>query len=97
MREACVSLSGPFSCSHCPFSSSGYARLREDDILRDLLEVISVLIAAGAVHGWLTLVFFGPTADRKEFIKICTAVGTGFIVMGVVGYFVKLSRLFPLK
>jgi protein transport protein SEC61 subunit gamma-like protein len=34
------------------------------------------------------------TADRKEFIKICTAVGTGFVVMGVVGYFVKLGMNF---
>lgn len=31
------------------------------------------------------------TADQKEFTKICQAVGTGFVVMGVVGYVVKLS------
>ncbi|KAG6027946.1 hypothetical protein E4U19_001757 [Claviceps sp. Clav32 group G5] len=29
--------------------------------------------------------------DQKEFTKICQAVGTGFVVMGVVGYVVKLS------
>ncbi|KAG8408190.1 hypothetical protein J3459_018058 [Metarhizium acridum] len=29
--------------------------------------------------------------DKKEFAKICQAVGTGFVVMGVVGYVVKLS------
>ncbi|KAG5982185.1 hypothetical protein E4U55_002203 [Claviceps digitariae] len=28
--------------------------------------------------------------DQKEFTKICQAVGTGFVVMGVVGYVVKL-------
>ncbi|KAG6040281.1 hypothetical protein E4U41_001068 [Claviceps citrina] len=29
--------------------------------------------------------------DQKEFTKICQAVGTGFVVMGVVGYVVKLT------
>ena len=33
------------------------------------------------------------TADRKEFLKISWAVGFGFIVMGAVGYVVKLSTL----
>jgi protein transport protein SEC61 subunit gamma-like protein len=32
------------------------------------------------------------TADRKEFIKISQAVGVGFLVMGAVGFVVKLSR-----
>lgn len=32
-----------------------------------------------------------PIADGKEFTKICQAVGTGFVIMGVVGYVVKLS------
>lgn len=36
-----------------------------------------------------------PTADRKEFTKICQAVGVGFLIMGAVGYVVKLSRTFP--
>ncbi|KAL1847532.1 hypothetical protein VTK73DRAFT_10334 [Phialemonium thermophilum] len=31
--------------------------------------------------------------DKKEFLKICTAVGTGFVVMGVVGYIVKLIHV----
>lgn len=31
-------------------------------------------------------------ADRREFIKISQAVGVGFLVMGAVGYLVKLSR-----
>ncbi|KAH8882721.1 secE/sec61-gamma protein [Thozetella sp. PMI_491] len=31
--------------------------------------------------------------DRKEFIKISQAVGVGFLVMGVVGYLVKLIHI----
>ncbi|CCE30758.1 hypothetical protein E4U22_002279 [Claviceps purpurea] len=31
--------------------------------------------------------------DQKEFTKICQAVGTGFVVMGVVGYVVKLIHI----
>ncbi|KAI9851795.1 MAG: Sec61p translocation complex subunit [Vezdaea acicularis] len=29
--------------------------------------------------------------DKREFIKISQAVGVGFVVMGTIGYFVKLS------
>ncbi|KAI9653964.1 MAG: Sec61p translocation complex subunit [Trizodia sp. TS-e1964] len=31
--------------------------------------------------------------DRREFIKISQAVGIGFIVMGTIGYFVKLIHI----
>ncbi|PNY29610.1 Uncharacterized protein TCAP_00478, partial [Tolypocladium capitatum] len=31
--------------------------------------------------------------DGKEFAKICQAVGTGFVIMGVVGYIVKLIHI----
>ncbi|EFW99069.1 protein secE/sec61-gamma protein [Grosmannia clavigera kw1407] len=31
--------------------------------------------------------------DVKEFVKISQAVGVGFIVMGAVGYFVKLVHI----
>lgn len=34
---------------------------------------------------------FPPTADRREFIKISQAVGMGFLIMGAIGYFIKLS------
>ena len=34
-------------------------------------------------------------ADKREFIKISQAVGMGFIVMGVIGYVVKLSTYRP--
>lgn len=31
--------------------------------------------------------------DKREFIKISQAVGVGFLVMGAVGYFVKLIHI----
>lgn len=31
--------------------------------------------------------------DRNEFISISKAVGVGFLVMGAVGYFVKLIHI----
>ncbi|EOO01649.1 putative protein transporter sec61 subunit gamma protein [Phaeoacremonium minimum UCRPA7] len=31
--------------------------------------------------------------DRKEFIKISQAVGVGFLIMGAVGYVVKLIHI----
>nr|KAK5441323.1 hypothetical protein LTR18_007167 [Exophiala xenobiotica] len=30
-------------------------------------------------------------SDRREFIKISQAVGMGFLIMGAIGYFIKLS------
>ncbi|OAP59176.1 protein translocase SEC61 complex gamma subunit, archaeal and eukaryotic [Fonsecaea erecta] len=35
------------------------------------------------------------TADRREFIKISQAVGMGFLIMGAIGYFIKLSAHSP--
>ncbi|PSN70260.1 hypothetical protein BS50DRAFT_632166 [Corynespora cassiicola Philippines] len=31
--------------------------------------------------------------DKREFIKISQAVGVGFIIMGVIGYVVKLVHI----
>ncbi|KAJ1983272.1 Protein transport protein Sec61 subunit gamma [Dimargaris cristalligena] len=31
--------------------------------------------------------------DQKEFTKICQAVAIGFLVMGFIGYFVKLIHI----
>ncbi|KAA8642805.1 translocon subunit SSS1 [Aspergillus tanneri] len=31
--------------------------------------------------------------DKREFIKISQAVGTGFLVMGFIGYIVKLIHI----
>ncbi|KAJ1651134.1 Protein transport protein Sec61 subunit gamma [Dispira simplex] len=31
--------------------------------------------------------------DKKEFVKICQAVSIGFLVMGFIGYFVKLIHI----
>jgi hypothetical protein len=31
-------------------------------------------------------------ADKREFLRISQAVGMGFLIMGVIGYVVKLSK-----
>ena len=31
-------------------------------------------------------------ADKREFLRISQAVGMGFLIMGVIGYIVKLSK-----
>ncbi|EGF82771.1 hypothetical protein BATDEDRAFT_9507 [Batrachochytrium dendrobatidis JAM81] len=31
--------------------------------------------------------------DRKEFVKVTQAVGVGFILMGFIGFFVKLIHI----
>ncbi|KAI1328630.1 hypothetical protein F5Y16DRAFT_409580 [Xylariaceae sp. FL0255] len=31
--------------------------------------------------------------DKSEYIKICQAVGVGFVVMGAIGYLVKLIHI----
>ncbi|PIG83742.1 protein translocation complex subunit SSS1 [Aspergillus arachidicola] len=33
------------------------------------------------------------TADKREFIKISQAVGMGFLIMGAIGYFIKLIHI----
>lgn len=49
----------------------------------------------GAHDGWvysqITPSLTSKTADQKEFIKVCQAVGVGFLIMGATGYLVKLS------
>jgi hypothetical protein len=35
------------------------------------------------------------TADKREFLRISQAVGMGFLIMGVIGYVVKLSEFLP--
>lgn len=32
-------------------------------------------------------------ADKREFLKISQAVGVGFVVMGAIGYVVKLIHI----
>ncbi|KPI44771.1 putative protein transport protein Sec61 subunit gamma [Cyphellophora attinorum] len=31
--------------------------------------------------------------DRREFMKISQAVGMGFLIMGAIGYFIKLIHI----
>ena len=56
------------------------------DTMREWRE--SFLGVERAHRNMLTLLI----ADRREFIKISQAVGVGFLVMGAVGYLVKLSE-----
>ncbi|KAM0804953.1 hypothetical protein BDR22DRAFT_798989 [Usnea florida] len=35
----------------------------------------------------------GCVADKREFLKISQAVGVGFVVMGALGYVVKLIHI----
>ncbi len=43
----------------------------------------------------LTLAMCACIADRREFLRIGQAVGMGFLIMGVIGYVVKLSESLP--
>lgn len=40
-------------------------------------------------------IFFFYIADKREFIQISKAVGVGFLVMGAIGYLIKLSMISP--
>lgn len=47
------------------------------------------------VHLWCTTrlhLLTSRIADRREFIKISQAVGMGFLIMGAIGYIIKLSE-----
>lgn len=47
----------------------------------------------GQTHDLKTmLTYYFSIADRREFIKISQAVGMGFLIMGAIGYFIKLSK-----
>ena len=39
-----------------------------------------------------SMLILSSLADRREFIKISQAVGMGFLIMGAIGYFIKLSE-----
>ncbi len=49
------------------------------------------IAVCGALENRVDLLTFN-IADRREFLKISQAVGIGFLVMGAVGYLVKLSE-----
>lgn len=44
--------------------------------------------------GWMirSLLTTLTIADKREFLKISQAVGFGFLIMGAIGYFIKLSE-----
>ncbi|KAF2675538.1 protein transporter Sec61 subunit gamma [Microthyrium microscopicum] len=31
--------------------------------------------------------------NKREFIKLCQAVGLGFVVMGAIGYFIRIIHI----
>ncbi len=45
---------------------------------------VSRKLRANALHN--------PLADKREFVKISQAVGFGFLIMGAIGYVIKLSE-----
>jgi hypothetical protein len=70
-----------FSSNSNPTSTSSYA-LRKTSVLDTRPSSMRAYMLIPSI------------ADRREFIKISQAVGVGFLVMGAVGYLVKLSK-FP--
>ncbi|KAL9618018.1 MAG: hypothetical protein Q9160_007207 [Pyrenula sp. 1 TL-2023] len=31
--------------------------------------------------------------DRREFLRLCQAIAVGFLIMGAIGYFIKLIHI----
>ncbi|AEO56877.1 hypothetical protein MYCTH_87328 [Thermothelomyces thermophilus ATCC 42464] len=58
------------------------------DQIQELLDVPREFIKDG-----VQFINRAQKPDRREFIKISQAVGVGFLVMGAVGYFVKLIHV----
>ncbi|KAK3940162.1 hypothetical protein QBC46DRAFT_261673 [Diplogelasinospora grovesii] len=58
------------------------------DALQEILEVPKDFLKDGS-----QFINRCQKPDRKEFMKICQAVGTGFLIMGFVGYLVKLIHI----
>lgn len=76
------------------------------DQVQEILEVPSEFVKDGvqfvrrctkrmsthcALTHLLPLLTYYSAADQKEFLRLCQAVGVGFLIMGAVGYVVKLG------
>jgi protein translocase SEC61 complex gamma subunit len=59
--------------------------------LLSLLVLPLLLSSTSSVYTTNHFIYSKP--DKREFLKISQAVGVGFLVMGVIGYIVKLSTL----
>ncbi|CEH19427.1 protein translocase sec6 [Ceraceosorus bombacis] len=61
------------------------------DAIKDLVEIPQSFVKDGTQ-------FFNKCTkpNKKEYLQICRAVGMGFVVMGFIGYFVKLIHI-PLR
>ncbi|KAK4219620.1 protein transporter Sec61 subunit gamma [Rhypophila decipiens] len=58
------------------------------DQLQEIIEVPKEFLRDG-----LQFISKSQKPDRREFIKISQAVGVGFLIMGAVGYVVKLIHI----
>ncbi|KAK5736453.1 hypothetical protein LTR17_007449 [Elasticomyces elasticus] len=62
------------------------------DQTRELLEMPRVFLKDG--RQFITRC---SKPDRREFLRISQAVGMGFLIMGVIGYVVKLSECHQIR
>ncbi|KAH8171623.1 secE/Sec61-gamma subunits of protein translocation complex domain-containing protein [Sarocladium implicatum] len=58
------------------------------DQVQELLEVPSEFAKDG-----IQFVRRCTKPDQKEFLRLCQAVGMGFVVMGSIGYIIKLIHI----
>ncbi|CAG7555015.1 hypothetical protein FVEN_g11350 [Fusarium venenatum] len=58
------------------------------DQVQEILEVPSEFVRDG-----VQFVRRCTKPDQKEFLRLCQAVGVGFLIMGAVGYVVKLVHI----
>ncbi|KAM7195268.1 hypothetical protein V8F33_006776 [Rhypophila sp. PSN 637] len=58
------------------------------DQIQEIIEVPKEFLRDG-----LQFISKSQKPDRREFIKISQAVGVGFLIMGAVGYVVKLIHI----
>uniref|UniRef100_A0A093XWH9 Protein transport protein Sec61 subunit gamma n=1 Tax=Talaromyces marneffei PM1 TaxID=1077442 RepID=A0A093XWH9_TALMA len=93
------------SCSHAPLptpTSSAMAcnsSTAAPSVSLTLFTSLPKYLAAEIRNSPLDIVFLGidglttSAADKREFLKISQAVGVGFVIMGAIGYFVKLIHI----
>ncbi|KAL3421905.1 translocation complex subunit sss1 [Phlyctema vagabunda] len=73
-------------------STSSRISLAMADQVQELLEIPKEFLRSGTQ--FLTRC---TKPDKQEFLTITRAVGVGFVVMGAVGYFVKLGMIIPFQ
>ncbi|KAK7212218.1 hypothetical protein V2G26_019396 [Clonostachys chloroleuca] len=58
------------------------------DQIQEILEVPSEFTRSG-----IQFIKRCTKPDRTEFLRLCQAVGVGFIIMGAIGFVIKLIHL----